>query len=41
MKAVNIMWDTDGDKSFLKSCPQKLKFPTTLTKKISGIISQT
>ena len=31
MKAINIKWDTDGDKELLKTLPKEIKIPKKLT----------
>ena len=32
MRAVNIKWDTDGDRELLKTLPKEIELPKRLTK---------
>ncbi len=34
MKAINIKWDTDGDKELLKELPTEIQIPDELAKDI-------
>lgn len=37
MKAVNIKWDTDGDKKLFNSLPTEIKIPEELAKKVEDL----